>query len=257
MAGPCSAVSGQTGTCEVFRYACPRLTLFAPSRSRALRKFPDGNFRRPLVGILRAFTSAEMAALRCNAAARIGFLLAALHSVAKRVSHGQAYHPMRSVPVCPQTAPHASAATVGSSVPDCRAIARVSPRVERIARLGVLVLAEPWEPCTLLPASGKWGRAALASTRGPCGAGGRAFRGLTRSATEWSAARRKPLRAAAIASQRSHFCRSQARRLPTSERQERKWGHSSFPKQKGTDLQQVCPLLPAKRGNEECPHILS
>ena len=92
--------AGKAGTClRLARCACPRLTLFAPSRSRALRKFPDGNFRRPLVGSLRALTSAEMAALRCIAAARSGFLLAALHSVAKRVSRGQAHHPTR---VCPR-----------------------------------------------------------------------------------------------------------------------------------------------------------
>ena len=125
------------------------------------------------------------------------FLLAALHSVAKRVSHGQAYPPMRSVPVCPETAP----ARLRRHDPQLRSRFRAiagCPGVERIARLGVLVLAEAWEPCTLLPASGKWARPALASTRGPCGAGGRAFRGLTRSATEWSAARRKPIRAAAM-----------------------------------------------------------
>jgi uncharacterized protein YecE (DUF72 family) len=46
--------SGQTGTGEVGRGACPRLTLFATSRLRALREFPDGNSRRPLVGSLRA-----------------------------------------------------------------------------------------------------------------------------------------------------------------------------------------------------------
>src|SRR5688572_27984142 len=93
-----------------------------------------------------------MAALRCNAAARIGFFLAALHSVAKRVSRGQAYHPTRSVPVCPETAPHASAATIRSFVP-CASHRAMSPKVEKIARLGVLVLAEPWEPCTLFPAA--------------------------------------------------------------------------------------------------------
>jgi hypothetical protein len=48
------------------------------------------------------------------------------------------------------------------------------------------------------PSSGKWGPPTLASTRGPCDVGGCAFRGLTRSATEWSAARRKPVRAAAL-----------------------------------------------------------
>ncbi len=64
-----------------------------------------------------AFRFAEMVARRCTTAAVGRFLLAALHSVAKRVSHGQAYHPTRSVPVCPKTAPHASAATIRSSVP--------------------------------------------------------------------------------------------------------------------------------------------
>ena len=58
-----------------------------------------------------------MAALMCIAAARMGFLLAALHSVAKRVSRGQAYHRQRSVPVCLKPAPHAAAATIRSSVP--------------------------------------------------------------------------------------------------------------------------------------------
>src|SRR5688572_31767774 len=59
----------------------------------------------------------KIGAQKGNAAARIGFFLAALHSVAKRVSRGQAYHPTRSVPVCPKTAPHASAATIRSSAP--------------------------------------------------------------------------------------------------------------------------------------------
>jgi hypothetical protein len=103
-----------------------------------------------------------------------------------------------SSPVCPETAPHASAATVRSFVPRWRAIVVCPSRVEKIARLGALVLAEAWESRALLPASAQWGPPALASTRRPCGVGGRAFRGLTRSATEWSAARRKPLRAAAL-----------------------------------------------------------
>src|SRR3954470_310821 len=71
----------------------------APSKSRALRKLPDGNFRRGLVGSLRACSSAEMAALGCIAAARIGFLLAALHSVAERVNPRKARPP---APHCPR-----------------------------------------------------------------------------------------------------------------------------------------------------------
>ena len=166
-----------------------------------------------------------MAALKCNAAAVGRFLLAALHSVAKRVRRGQAYHPTRSVPVCPETAPHASAATIRSFVPDCRAIA-LCPRGWKRSQDSVFCFAEPWEPCTLLPASGKWGPAALASTRGPCGAGGRAFRGLTRSATEWSAARRKPLRAAALPLSAAISADVKARRLPTSDR--RKFPSGNF-----------------------------
>ena len=91
------------------------------------------------------------------------------------------------------------------------------PRGEKIARLGVLVLAE-LRGLALFSPSGKWDRAALVSRRGPCGAGGCAFRGLTRSATEWSAARRKPLRAVAMHPSAAIFADVKARRLPTSGR---------------------------------------
>src|SRR5688572_31940533 len=57
------------------------------------RKFSAAARRKPT-----GLTSAEMVAPICIAAARTGFLLAALHSVAKRVSRGQAYHPTR----CPR-----------------------------------------------------------------------------------------------------------------------------------------------------------
>jgi hypothetical protein len=57
-------------------------------------------------------------ALIGTTAARIGFFLAALHSVAKRVRHGQAYHPTWYVPAGPPTRPHASAAPVRSFVPE-------------------------------------------------------------------------------------------------------------------------------------------
>src|SRR5688572_2565113 len=92
------------------RRAFRGLTRSAPSRSRALRKFPDGNFRRWLVGSLRALTSAEMAALRCNAAARSGFLLAALHSVAERVNPRKARPPT----------PHGPRVLAKGSAPICR-----------------------------------------------------------------------------------------------------------------------------------------
>ena len=54
--------------------------------------------RRSLVGSLRALTSAEMVALKCNTAARTGFLLAALHSVAERVN------PRNARPLAPHCA---------------------------------------------------------------------------------------------------------------------------------------------------------
>src|SRR6187402_2728717 len=128
-------------------------TRSAPSRERALRKLPDGNFRRPLVGSLRALTSAEMVALTCIAAARTGFLLAALHSVAKRVSRGQAYHPTRSRPRWPEDRP----ARLRRYDPQLRSHLEPSRHVpwsgiDRKTR-GVLVLAAPPKLATLLPAA--------------------------------------------------------------------------------------------------------
>ena len=103
-------------------------------------------------------TSAEMVALRCNAAARMGFFLAALHSVAKRVRRGQAYHPTRFRPRWPErpsrTPPPPRSA---ASVPDAER-SRMSPRVEKIARFGALVLAEPLGVTCSFPSSGKWDR---------------------------------------------------------------------------------------------------
>ena len=167
-----------------------------------------------------------MVALRCIAAARTGFLLAALHSVAKRVSRGQAYHPTRSRPRWPEDRP----ARLRRHDPQLRSpwpSHRACPlEWNRSQDTGVLVLAEPHKPRDSSPSSGKWGPAALANTRGPCGAGGRAFRGLTRSATEWSAARRKPIRAAVMHIGAAIFEDVKARRLPTSGR--RKFPSGNF-----------------------------
>ncbi len=198
VAEACGAVSGETGTCEVFRYACPRLTLFAPSRSRALRKFPDGNFRRPLVGSGPPLHLQNLGSEMHRGGGR------ALPP--RRAPFGRKEsQPWAGVPpdaVCPRLPerPHGTPPPPRSTAPlPVSSHRAVSPRVEKIARLGVLVLAEPWEPCTLLFSQQRQMRTCcFASTRGQCGAGGRAFRGLTRSATEWSAARRKPIRAAAL-----------------------------------------------------------
>ncbi len=192
MAEACGAVCGQTGTCEVFRYACPRLTLFAPSRSRALRKFPDGNFRRPLVGsgppsYLQKWLRGDATRRRSGASSSPRSIRSQRESaVDRRTTRGGpspfARRPHRTPPPPRFAAPF--------PLPSHRA---VSPRVEKIARLGVLVLAGPWSRA-LFSQQRQMGTRCLASTRGPCGAGGRAFRGLTRAATEWSAARRKPIR---------------------------------------------------------------
>src|SRR5688572_30321396 len=109
------------------------------------RKFSAAARRKPT-----GLTSAEMAAPICIAAARTGFLLAALHSVAKRVRHGQAHHLSWSVPVCPEdrTAPR-----LRRHDPQLRSQFRaiaVGPRAwKQIARLGVLVLAEAWSRALL------------------------------------------------------------------------------------------------------------
>ncbi len=105
----CGAVSGQTGTDRVGWYACPRLTLFATEWSAARRKRPTAavlhlqrnHFCRYKGGPLptsgrRKFPSGNFRSARDLEGA-------------KRVSRGQAYRKTSAVPVCPETAPHASA----------------------------------------------------------------------------------------------------------------------------------------------------
>ncbi len=136
---------GQTGTVEMRLDACPRLTLFAPSRSRALRKFPGRKFSAVARRKRTAFTSAEMAALKCNAAARRGASSSPRSIRSQRESAMDRRTTRRALsPFARKTAPHASAATIRSSVPHLSSHRGVSPRVEKIARPGVLVLAEAW-----------------------------------------------------------------------------------------------------------------
>src|SRR5688572_30111662 len=90
----------------------------------------DGNFRRSLVGSLRALTSAELAALRCTTAARTGFLLAALHSVAERVNPRKARPP----------APHGRRVLASVGVPICRCWEK-SARLQGAARTRTSSLA--------------------------------------------------------------------------------------------------------------------
>ncbi len=116
---------GQTGTCEVWRYACPRLTLFAPSRSRALRKLPDGNLRRSLVGSLRALTSAKL--VIGEASRRPVWASSSPRSIRSQRESAMGRRTTRRgpSPFARKTAPHASAATIRSFVPIWRAIAHV------------------------------------------------------------------------------------------------------------------------------------
>ena len=147
-----------------------------------------------------------MVALKGNAAARMGFFLAALHSVAKRVSRGQAYHPTRSVPVCPKTAPHASAATIRSFVPDYRAIADV-PEGGKDRKTRCSGSCRALGAVHSSPSSGKWGRSALASTRGPCGVGWARLPRVDPLCDRMERGEEEATTGRRDASQRSHFCR--------------------------------------------------
>ena len=121
----------------------------------------------------------------------------------------------------------------------------------RVSRLFPSAAANGYIPRWL--ASGDW-----------CGAGGRGFRGFTRSATEWSAARRKPIRAAAMHSSAAISADEQARRLPTSGR--RKLPSGNFRSARDPEgAERVNPrkprppaqLRPRLLGIEECPHLSS
>jgi hypothetical protein len=81
---------------------------------------------RWLVGSLRALTSAEMAALRGNAAARSGFLLAALHSVAERVNPRKARRP---APHCPRVLAKRGKSTFAAAGRRAHVSATVTPQV--------------------------------------------------------------------------------------------------------------------------------
>ena len=205
-------ISQQKGT--ELRGWCPRLptadSLCSLKVARA-SKISGRKFSAVARRKRTAFTSAEMAALKCNAAAVGRFLLAALHSVAKRVSRGQAYHPTRSVPRLPER-PHGTPPPPRSaaSFPRCRAIA-VSPRrgKDRKTR-GVLVLAEPWEPCALSQQRQMGTSRARQHAGGSCGGGGVGWARLSRVDPLCDRMERGEEEATTgrrIASQRSHFCR--------------------------------------------------
>ena len=198
------------------RRALRGLTRSAPSRSRALRKFPDGNFRRSLVGSLRALTSAEMVALRCNAAARIGFLLAALHSVAERVNPRKARPPTPHGPRVPASAGRPRLPLPGEE--------RTTPGLSK---------NQNTDSCDLFHPRGH--TAIARNQERSCGFGGGGVRcGLRASGGRTARVVRLPMADSLCdrmergeeeaitgrrdAFQRNHFCKCQARRLPTSGR---------------------------------------
>src|SRR6188472_4191894 len=154
--------------------------------------------RRPLVGSLRALTSAEMVAPRGIAAARTGFLLAALHSVAERVNPRKARPP----------APHGPRVLASAAGPHLPRLGEESRASRGSARTRTPV------SCDLLHSRGharwrgqgerscgSWRRRRAGRSSGQRGrdrVGWYACPRLTLFATEWSAARRKPVRAAAM-----------------------------------------------------------
>ena len=105
-----------------------------------------------------------------------------------------------------------------------RAESRSCPRGWTRSRLGVLVLTGHGA-ADLVPRR-KGDAVRSAGKRGPVRCGWRAFRGLTLFATEWSAARRKPIRAAALHFSAAISADVKARRLPTSDR--RKFPSGNF-----------------------------
>jgi hypothetical protein len=88
------------------------------------------------------------------------------------------------------------------------------------------VQSTPPKTCDSSPQQRQMRTCPLASTREQCGVGGRAFRELIPSVTEWSAARRKPIRAAALHLSAAISADVKARRLPTSQR--RKFSSGNF-----------------------------
>ncbi len=181
---------------EGWRTRLPRVDpLCSLKVARASKISADGNFRRSLVGSLRALTSAEMAARRCNAAARSGFLLAALHSVAERVNPRKARPPASHGPRVLASAARRPFAAAGRRVHDSR------PQQEhRVLRSfppsGTCAIARQRER-----SCGSWRRRRAVRSFGQTGTDRIRWYACPRRtllATEWSAARKNPMRAVAL-----------------------------------------------------------
>src|SRR5687767_11072251 len=222
-----------------------------------------------------------MAALKCIAAARSGFLLAALHSVAERVNPRKARPP----------APHGPRVLASAGRPHCRCW-------EKSARLPRLSKNQSTESCDLFHPRGHSAMArqqraelrivaaeacgAVSGQTGTARVGWYACPRLTLFATEWSAARKNPMRAAALHLSAAISADVKARRILTSGR--RKFPSGNF--RSARDLEgakrvsrgqayrktshvPVCPktarhasatATPQPRPrllqqNEECPHL--
>ena len=169
-------------------------------------------------------TSAEMAALRCIAAARSGFLLAAapFGRRAGQPSEGAPTRTARSPRAGERGGPHLP--LLGEE--------RTTPGPSKNQNTGSCGLFHPGDT----PRCSESGTELRIVTAEACGAvfgqtgtvrvGWCACPWLTLFATEWSAARRKPLRAAAMPLAITNFADVKARRLPTSGR--RKFPSGNF-----------------------------
>ena len=91
--------------------------------ARASKISADGNFRRSLVGSLRALTSSKL--VIGKAIQRPVLASSSPRSIRsqRESAVGRRITRRGVVPVCPKTAPHASAATTNSFVPHLRAVA--------------------------------------------------------------------------------------------------------------------------------------
>ena len=161
---------------------------------------------RPLVGSLRALTSAEMAAPGCIAAARTGFLLAALHSVAERVN------PRKARPPAPHR-PRVLAGAAGPHLPRLGEKSRASWGSARTRTPSLAIYSTLGDMPRCLAGGNRAADRGGGGVRGGLRANGDEPRRwyacprLTLFATEWSAARRKPFTGRRDAFRRSHFCR--------------------------------------------------
>ncbi len=182
-----------------------------------------------------------MAALKCNAAAVGRFLLAALHSVAKRVSHGQAYHPTRSVPVCPKD----RTARLRRHDPQLRSPLpsyRACPRGWKRSQDSVFwFLLRPWSRA-LFSQQRQMGPSHACQHAGTVRCGWARLPRVDPLCDRMERGEEEATTGRRIASQRSHFCRCQARRLPTSDR--RKFPSGNF--RSARDLEEAERVNPRK-----------